>query len=258
MRKPVVAGNWKMNGSQASVAELMEGLLVERLAGSGFDNLQMLIFPSFVFLGQVGEAVKGSSIKMGAQNVDWRAQGALTGEIEASMLKDVGCSHCLVGHSERRAQFCETDAQVAEKYKACIANDLTPILCVGETLEEREAGQTMDVVSRQLQVVIEAVEILGMANGIIAYEPVWAIGTGKSASPEEADEVHRHIRAVLAKEDVEIAENMQILYGGSVNPGNAGKLFEKENIDGALVGGASLISEDFLMICEAAALKVEN
>jgi triosephosphate isomerase (TIM) len=253
MRKPVVAGNWKMNGNRAGISNLMESLL-----GSDFGEIQVLVFPSFVFLQQVSEIVKGSPICMGAQNVDWRAQGALTGEIEASMLKDVGCTHCLVGHSERRALFFETDEQVAEKYKACIANDLVPILCIGETLEQREQGHTMEVVSRQLKAVIEAVGISGIGGGIIAYEPVWAIGTGESASPEQANEVHSHIRAVLGQEDELIAGNVQILYGGSVNSGNAKKLFEKENIDGALVGGASLKSEDFLMICEAAALKMEE
>jgi triosephosphate isomerase len=253
MRKPVVAGNWKMNGNQAGISNLMEALLA-----SSFGDIQVLVFPSFVFLRQVSEIVKSSPISMGAQNVDWRSQGALTGEIEASMLKDVGCTHCLVGHSERRAQFFETDEQVAEKYKACIANDLVPILCIGETLEQRDEGQTMEIVSRQLQVVIETVGMSGIAGGIIAYEPVWAIGTGESASPEQANEVHSHIRAVLGREDEVIAENVQILYGGSVNQGNAKKLFEKENIDGALVGGASLVSEDFLVICEAAALKLEK
>ena len=242
-----------MNGSQAEVASLMEGL-----SGANFDGVQVLVFPSFVFLKQVSEAVAGSSIRMGAQNVDWRAQGALTGEVEASMLKDVGCSHCLVGHSERRTQFLETDAQVAEKFKACIAHGLTPILCIGELLEERDQGRTTEIVSRQLQAVIDAVGMSGIAGGIIAYEPVWAIGTGESASPEQADEVHSHIRTVLGQADGIVAENMQILYGGSVNPGNAKKLFEKENIDGALVGGASLKSEDFLMICEAAALMMED
>ena len=242
-----------MNGNRADISSLMKGLLD---ADPG--DIQVLVFPSFVFLQQVSEIVRGSQISVGAQNVDWRAQGAMTGEIEASMLKDVGCTHCLVGHSERRELFFETDEQVAEKYKACLASDLVPVLCIGETLEQREQGHTIEVVSRQLQAVIETVGISAIADGIIAYEPVWAIGTGESATPEQADDVHRHIRAVLAQEDELVAESVQILYGGSVNPGNAKNLFEKENIDGALVGGASLKSEDFLVICEAAALKMEE
>ena len=253
MRTPLIAGNWKMNGTKAAISDL-----VTRLVAGELGNVQTLVFPPFVFLEQVSRELQGSSIGLGAQNVDWREQGPLTGEIEASMLKEVGCNFCLAGHSERRQLFAETDKQVANKFKTCIESDLTPILCIGETLQQRQAGQTMDVVASQVRAVLDAVGISGIAGGIIAYEPVWAIGTGESASPEQADEVHGRIREMLKQLDPETAENMRILYGGSVNRENAAGLFLKENIDGALVGGASLVSEDFLMICTAAADTMEG
>ena len=253
MRKPLVAGNWKMNGTKVGISEL-----VARMVAGEQGKVQTVVFPPFVFLEQVSRELQGSSIGLGAQNVDWREQGALTGEIEASMLREVGCRYCLAGHSERRQLFAETDEQVARKFKICIENDLIPILCVGETIQQRQAGQTMEVVTSQVCAVLDAVGISGIAEGIIAYEPIWAIGTGESASPEQAEEVHGQIREMLEQQDPDTAENMLILYGGSVNRENAAGFFLKENIDGALVGGASLVGDDFLMICMAAADRMEG
>ena len=253
VRTPLVAGNWKMNGTKASISSL-----VGRLVAGEQGDVQTVVFPSFVFLEQVNRELQGSTLRLGAQNVDWREQGALTGEIEASMLKEIGCNYCLVGHSERRQLFAETDEQVANKFKTCIASRLIPIRCIGETLQQRQAGQTMEVVARQVQAVLDLVGVSGIAGGIIAYEPIWAIGTGESASPEQAEEVHGTLRQMLRQQDPETAENMRILYGGSVNRENAAGFFLKENIDGALVGGASLVSDDFLVICLAAANKMEG
>ena len=253
MRKPLVAGNWKMNGTKVGISEL-----VARMVAGEQGKVQTVVFPPFVFLEQVSRELQGSSIGLGAQNVDWREQGALTGEIEASMLREVGCRYCLAGHSERRQLFAETDEQVARKFRICIENDLIPILCVGETIQQRQAGQTMEVVTSQVCAVLDAVGISGIAEGIIAYEPIWAIGTGESASPEQAEEVHGQIREMLEQQDPDTAENMLILYGGSVNRENAAGFFLKENIDGALVGGASLVGDDFLMICMAAADRMEG
>jgi len=253
VRKPLVAGNWKMNGTKAGISGLVARLVADEPSG-----VEMLVFPPFVFLDQVSRELQDSAIGLGAQNVDWREQGALTGEIEASMLKEVGCSYCLVGHSERRHLFAESDGQVASKFEVCIESDLIPILCIGETLEQRRAGQTMAVVADQVRSVVDIVGLAGIARGIIAYEPVWAIGTGESASPDEAEDVHRNIRQMLKQRDSKTAESVRILYGGSVNRENAAGLFVKENIDGALVGGASLVSEDFLVICKAAAGRMEG
>ncbi|MBQ62682.1 MAG: triose-phosphate isomerase [Gammaproteobacteria bacterium] len=253
MRKPLIAGNWKMNGTKDGITDL-----VTILVAGEVNNVDMLVIPPFVYLEQVGRELGESGIRLGAQNVDWRAQGALTGEIEASMLKEVGCELCLTGHSERRQLFAETDDQVACKFKACLEHDVTPILCVGETLQQRQAGQTMEVVLRQVRSVMEAVGPAGIGQGIVAYEPVWAIGTGESASPEQAEEVHGNIRQAIARDGPATAEKLRILYGGSVNSENAAELFRMEDIDGALVGGASLIGKEFLTICELAARGMEN
>jgi triosephosphate isomerase len=242
-----------MNGAKDRISDL-----VTMLVAGEVGNIDMLVFPPFVFLEQVSRELSGSNIRLGAQNVDWREQGPLTGEIDASMLKDVGCEYCLTGHSERRQLFAETDDQVASKFKACLEHDLTPVLCVGETLKQRQAGQTMEVVIRQVRAVAEAVGSAGIGQGIVAYEPVWAIGTGESASPDQAEEVHGQIRQMLKQDDPAMAENTRILYGGSVNRNNAAELFRMEDIDGALVGGASLISEDFLTICEAARRRMDD
>jgi triosephosphate isomerase len=253
MRKYLVAGNWKMNGTRRVTAQL-----IESLKGNVPDSVEVLVFPPSVYLDRVYADLEGSLIKLGGQNIDWREEGAVTGETSASMLKDIGCTYCLVGHSERRALFAETDEQVANKFKACIASGLSPVLCVGESLEQRKTGQTMEVVARQIQAVTDSVGIADIGGGVIAYEPVWAIGTGESATPEQAEEVHSAIRDLLRQEDAATAEDMRILYGGSVKQDNAAGLFEKDNIDGALVGGASLVGADFKSICQAAANRMEE
>ncbi len=241
-----------MNGSRKDIA-----LLVLDLANGVPEDVEIAVFPPFVFIDQVAESLTESQIRIGGQNVDWRPQGAVTGEIEPDMLKEAGCSLCLVGHSERRALFGETDEQVAFKFAACIDKGLRPVLCVGETLEQRRSGETLAVVTRQIEAVINEAGMTGIARSVIAYEPVWAIGTGESARPEQAEEVHASIRNFLGQQDQKVAQEVQILYGGSVKPDNAQGLFAKENIDGALVGGASLVSKDFIDICVAAANRVE-
>ena len=246
MRTPLVAGNWKMNGSRASVDELLEGII-----DAGPYDCEVVVFPPFVFLEQVNRLVQGSPVMMGAQNLDWHESGAFTGEIAGPMIRDAGCEYCIVGHSERRQLFGETDKVVAEKFAACQAAGLVPVLCVGETLAEREAGSTGTVVARQLDAVIAHSGIRALARAVIAYEPVWAIGTGESATPEQAEAVHEQLRSMLAGKDREIAAGLRLLYGGSVNPDNAASLLAQENIDGALVGGASLKAEAFASICNA-------
>lgn len=236
-----------MNGTRASVDVLVSGLV-----NGGSNDCEMLLCPPFVFLDQVQALVQGTPVKLGAQNLDWHDEGAYTGEISARMLVETGCRYCLVGHSERRSYYGESDEIVAEKFAACLKFDLIPILCIGETLAERQADETATVVARQLSAVIDKCGIEGLGEGIIAYEPVWAIGTGESASPNEAEAVHRRVRQMIADRNKNIAENIRILYGGSVNAQNAGGLFVKENIDGALVGGASLKAEEFMAICKVA------
>ncbi|MFT6517369.1 MAG: triosephosphate isomerase [Candidatus Azotimanducaceae bacterium] len=214
----------------------------------------MLIFPPVIFLEQVQQQLAGrSDIVFGAQNGDWHDSGAYTGEVSMLMLQEFGCSHVLVGHSERRSLFGETSEQVARKAQACLATGMVPVLCVGESLAQRHAGETAVVVESQLQAVISDLGIQALGQMVIAYEPVWAIGTGESATPEQAEAVHVQIRMYLANLDVNISKKIQILYGGSVNATNATELFAQENIDGALVGGASLKAEDFLHICRATA-----
>lgn len=247
MRLPLIAGNWKMNGSRKSVRELIGGLI-----GAGPFNCEVVVFPPAVLLGEVQRLIDATSIRLGAQNVDWHDSGAFTGEISAPMLVDFGCSYCLVGHSERRHLFGESDQVVAEKYSACLKHSLTPVLCVGETLEERQSGTTMQVVERQLAAVTGRVGVSGLGAGIIAYEPVWAIGTGESATPEQAENVHAELRAYIQGRDSTVSADIRILYGGSVSRANAAGLLTKENIDGALVGGASLHADEFTGICEVA------
>ena len=251
MRKPLVAGNWKMNGSlqgsRALVAALREGL-------SEAEHAQMLLCPPYVYLQAVGTWLAGSKIGLGAQNIaDHGGSGAYTGEVSGAMLKDVGCTHAIVGHSERRALYKETDELVATKFRLAQDAGITPILCVGETLAEREAGATAAVVSRQLVAVLDAAGVAAFSKAVIAYEPVWAIGTGKTATPAQAQEVHREIRTLVATRDATIAAGLTILYGGSVKGANARELFAMDDIDGGLVGGASLVAADFLAIFEAAA-----
>lgn len=250
MRTPLVAGNWKLNGTLASNARLIRGILAEM---STLDGCEVMICPPFVYLPAAAAALSGSNVLLGAQNLSVEAGGAFTGEVSGAMLHDVGCSHAIVGHSERRSLFGETDVVVAAKFCAAHAQGIKPILCVGESLDERQSGQTMDVVSRQTGAVIEAGGVALFASSIIAYEPVWAIGTGLTASPQQAQEVHEHIRGIIATADAKIAAGLRILYGGSVKGANAADLFAMDDIDGGLIGGASLDASEFIAICRAAA-----
>ena len=250
MRDYLVAGNWKMNGDSASNAELVAGIV----AGAPQSySAKLLICPPFPYLAAVAAQIAGSKVSIGAQNVSEHESGAFTGEVAPAMLRDVGCEYAIVGHSERRALYGETSFVVAAKFKAALDAGLKPILCVGETLEQRESGGTESVVEVQLGAVIDKVGISGFESAVVAYEPVWAIGTGVTASPEQAQDVHRHIRGVMAGHDVDIAESTQILYGGSMKGENAAGLLVMPDIDGGLIGGASLKAADFLAIADAAA-----
>ncbi|WP_295475320.1 triose-phosphate isomerase [uncultured Pseudomonas sp.] len=249
MRRPMVAGNWKMHGTRASVAELIEGLAAQVLPG----NVDVAVIPSSLHIGQVVDGLQNGPIMVGAQDAAVQAeQGALTGEIAAVQLVDAGCKLVLVGHSERRLLLGESDEVLNRKFAAIQANGLTPVLCIGETLEQREAGQTLEVVGQQLDSVVKAFGIQAFVNAVVAYEPVWAIGTGLTATPEQAQDVHAAIRAQLAKEDSEVAQGVRLLYGGSVKAANAAELFSMPDIDGGLVGGASLNADEFGAICRAA------
>jgi len=250
MRDILIAGNWKMNGSSAVNAELVAGIVAGIPDGDGFS---LLVCPPFPYLGAIAAAVSGSAVRLGAQNVSEHEAGAYTGEVSASMLRDVGCDYVIVGHSERRAMYGESSARVAEKFVAAQAAGLKPILCVGESLAEREAGTTEQVIDEQLDAVLGAAGVAAFASGVIAYEPVWAIGTGKTASPEQAEDVHRHIRERLAGQNAQVAADTQILYGGSMKGDNASGLLAMPDIDGGLIGGASLKAKDFLAIAQAAA-----
>ncbi len=250
MRKYLVAGNWKMNGSRAANAALVR----ELLAGvAKSPAVEILVCPPFVHLESVGAALAGSSVLLGAQNLsDQEKAGAYTGEIHGAMLKELGCRYVLVGHSERRALYGETDAVVARKFKTAQALGLTPILCVGETLQEREASQTEAVLKRQIDAVVDWCGIEAFADAVLAYEPVWAIGTGKTATPEQAQDAHAFVRTQLDARDGNIARRLRLLYGGSVKSDNADALFAGADVDGGLIGGASLKADDFLAICAAA------
>lgn len=247
MRRALVAGNWKMNGSTDFISELM----AELVAGIQTSDVDVLVCPPAVYLSQV-KSLSGSLISVGAQNVSENSEGAFTGEISLSMLSDLGCNYVILGHSERRSLYAESDAVVADKFIATVAAGLTPILCVGETLEEREQGKTLEVVGRQLKAVIDVAGIEAFASAVIAYEPIWAIGTGKTATPDQAQDVHAAIRAMIAEHDAKTASAIRILYGGSVNASNAAELFANDDVDGGLVGGASLKANDFIAICHAA------
>ena len=249
MRKPLVAGNWKMNGSRESNNALIKGIIE---GSSQVTNAEILVCPPFVYISEVAALLEGTAIAYGSQDVAKEEVGAYTGEISVSMLKDIGCTYAIVGHSERRALYGDTDKIVAQKFAAAQNGGLTPVLCVGELLEEREAGQTEAVVEKQLQAVVDLVGISALEKSVVAYEPVWAIGTGKTASPEQAQEVHAFIRGWISKEDAAVAEKVRILYGGSVKAANAKELFSQADIDGGLIGGASLAADEFISICEAA------
>ena len=248
MRKILVAGNWKMNGSRQANSDLVAGVLAGLPSGEGVD---VLVCPPYPYLASVLEAA-GSRIAVGAQDVSQEAAGAFTGEVSAAMLVDLGCRHVIVGHSERRALYHESSSLVASKFVAAQAAGLTPILCVGETLEEREAGRTESVIDEQVDAVLAAAGVAAFGSAVMAYEPVWAIGTGLTATPEQAQAVHAHIRTRLAGLDGAVAEGLQILYGGSVKGSNAAGLFAQPDIDGGLIGGASLAADDFLAIVAAA------
>lgn len=248
MRTPVVAGNWKMNGTKSTVTTLLQGLKQGLQPG----RASVLVCAPFPYLSLVAEELSGKTIQWGAQNASEHASGAYTGEVSMDMLKDFGCTHVILGHSERRALYGEQDDVVAEKFCAALEAGLTPILCVGETLDQREAGETMAVVEQQLMAVVNKAGISAMAKAVLAYEPVWAIGTGKTASPEQAQEVHHALRQRLAQEDGVVADGLSILYGGSVKASNAAELFACADIDGGLIGGASLDAEEFIAICQAA------
>ena len=237
-----------MNGTSQSL-----GALTSKLTKSigHIDHCAIAVFPPSVYLGTVGALLEGTHVALGAQNVSEQVSGAFTGEVAAAMLKDVGCQYVIVGHSERRHIYGETDAVVAEKYARAYEEGLTPVVCVGERLSEREAGLTKEVVVRQLDAVIVRAGLDAVAAGVIAYEPVWAIGTGKTAKPEQVQEVHAFIRSRVAADSPEVAEKVRILYGGSVNASNAADLFAMSDVDGGLVGGASLRADEFLRICEA-------
>jgi triosephosphate isomerase (TIM) len=249
MRRPFIAGNWKMHGTRAENAELIEGLLLGLPAQPAAD---IAVCPPFVYLWEISRLLKASSIALGAQSVCAEATGAFTGEVSAAMLKDVGCTYVIVGHSERRSIYKEDDALVARKFLAAQSQGMIPILCVGETLEERERGSTMQVVSRQLGAVLDLARVQSLKKAVVAYEPVWAIGTGKNATPEQAQEVHAHIRSEVATRDAKIAAELRVLYGGSVKAGNARDIFAMPDVDGGLIGGASLKADEFLKICAAA------
>lgn len=248
MRKKLVAGNWKMHGSLQQNA-----LLLERLkAGMPGVQCAVAVCVPHPYLAQAQSLLADSLVLWGAQSVSEHASGAYTGEVSASMLRDFGCHHVLVGHSERRSLFGETDAVVAAKFVAAQKEGLVPVLCLGETLAEREAGHTMAVILRQLSAVIDHAGVVALASAVVAYEPVWAIGTGVTASPAQAQEVHAAIRVRLAELDSGLAGGLKILYGGSVKPQNAVELFAQADIDGGLIGGAALVADDFLAICQAA------
>ncbi len=248
MRKTIIAGNWKMNANKGSVKSLIGGIL------SGMDgvNSEVLVCVPFPYMSQVESLIEGSNLKLGAQNINIHSSGAFTGEVSADMIKDFGAKHVIVGHSERRSLYGETSSVVAEKTKAALDSGLTPLLCVGESLEHREAGKTEAVVEEQMNAVIELLGIDSFHNIIVAYEPVWAIGTGETASPEQAQEMHAFIRGLVeATYGKTLANNVSILYGGSVKPANAQEIFSKEDVDGGLIGGASLNATDFTGIITA-------
>jgi triosephosphate isomerase len=249
MRQPLVAGNWKMNGSLDSIKPLVEGI---KAGKDAVTTAEMAVCPPFVYVAQVAQMLAGTKIAVGAQDVSDQEAGAFTGEVAPAMLTDIGCKYVIVGHSERRSLYGESDEFTARKFAAARKAGLVPILCVGELLEEREQGITEAVVARQLDAVIKLEGIAALGDAVIAYEPVWAIGTGKTASPQQAQDVHAFIRGKLADLDADVAEKVQILYGGSMNAGNAADLLAMSDIDGGLIGGASLKPDDFLAIGKAA------
>lgn len=248
-RRPLVAANWKLNGSREANARLLGGLL----PGLGDPGpVDVVICPPFVYLAELAGSLAASGVQLGAQDVAVEESGAYTGEVSAAMLRDVGCRYVIVGHSERRSLYGEDDQRVAAKFAAALRHGLVPILCVGETLEERECGATLSVIERQLRAVMDQSGAAVVGAGLVAYEPVWAIGTGRTATPDQAQEVHAAIRGIIVSGDARIPGDLRILYGGSVKASNAASLFAMEDIDGGLIGGASLKAGDFNAIIDAA------
>ncbi|SER59599.1 triosephosphate isomerase (TIM) [Nitrosomonas sp. Nm51] len=250
MRKKLVAGNWKMHGNlnenDALLSALVPGI-------SALDNKTgYAVCVPYPYLATVQAKLQNANIKWGAQNVSQHEKGAYTGEVSADMLNDFGCSYVIVGHSERRMLYGESNQAVAEKYLAAQKHGLVPILCVGETLEQRDSDTTEQVIDEQLKAILTLAGVDSMRNAVIAYEPVWAIGTGKTATPQQAQDIHRFIRQGIAKQNSELAADVTILYGGSVKASNAEELFAMPDIDGGLIGGASLVADDFIAICKAA------
>ncbi len=249
MRKLLIAGNWKMHGSESKVKALVGGI---KQGAHAYSDIEILVLPTFVHLAQVRDLLGQTSLSWGAQNLYLGAQGPFTGEVAGPMLKELGCRYVLVGHSERRTLFHEDLALIAAKFKAAHEAGLTPILCVGETRAQHEQGEKEQVIRQQLESVIQLTGIDVFRQAVIAYEPVWAIGTGLHATPEQAQAVHAFIRQLIAQNNVDIAKTIRILYGGSMKPENAAALLAKPDIDGGLIGGASLDANSFLAICAAA------
>jgi len=249
MRRKIVAGNWKLHGSR----EFATQLITDIANGAPDQGVDLVILPPLPYLGELADDFSDTAVAFGAQDVSCNEKGAYTGEVSAAMLHEVGARYGLVGHSERRQYHHESSELVARKFAAALHAGLVPVLCVGETLEQREAGQTEQVIAGQLAPVLERVGAEGFADAVVAYEPVWAIGTGRTATKEQAQQVHAFIRGEVARLDARIADSLAILYGGSVKPDNAAELFAQPDVDGGLVGGASLVAADFLAIAHAAA-----
>ena len=245
MRKPIIAGNWKMNNTISDSLALIEEIKKHKLN----ENVEAVVCVPFTSLSEVKKAIESTNIKLGAQNLHWEENGAYTGEISPLMLKEIGIDYCIIGHSERRQYFNETDETVNKKIKTALKHNIKPIVCVGETLEEREAGREEEIVKEQVLKAFEDIDIKDVENIVIAYEPIWAIGTGKTASSEDANQMCKFIRSIIKRKyEEKTGENIRIQYGGSVKPNTIKELMEKEDVDGALVGGASLVAEDFVKL----------
>jgi len=245
LRKPILAGNWKMYKTGGEGVEFAKGLK-DRVAG--ITDREIVVCPPFTGLVSVSAAIAGTNIKLGAQNMGWEEEGAFTGEVSAKMLKETGCTYVIIGHSERRQYFSETDETVNKRMRKALASGIIPIVCVGETLKQREEGATFAVVEAQVKKGLDGIGANEIAGLVIAYEPVWAIGTGKTASPRQAEEVHKFIRETIAAMSADASGKVRILYGGSIKPENIAELMKCENIDGGLVGGASLKADSFASI----------
>ena len=255
-RKPLIAGNWKLHNTLAESQALAGAIAAHVGTGSSVD---VVLAPVATSLATVREAIKGTSVGLAAQNTHWEDSGAWTGELSPALLVDAGCGYCIIGHSERRQFFGEADAGVRKKVAALLVHKVVPILCVGESLEQREAGQTLDVVLGQVEAATAGLDAVALAPLVVAYEPIWAIGTGRTAKAEDAQEVHRSIRGYLAElKGQSWADSVRILYGGSVKPNNANELLSQPDVDGALVGGASLSADNFIPIIDAGVRRAES